>query len=69
MCSLKTFQEEKCTNVLVCLHRQFTGLMVLCQTPCGHQKYSDVFALQGRLLGRKFLQLMIEKHLSHFLII
>ena len=77
MCSLKTFEEKKNTNILVCIYRQFTGLMFLYKTLCDPPeilKYSglslsDGFALQGRLLGRKFLQLMIEKHLSHFLII
>ena len=74
-CSLKTFQEKKYTNILVCIYRQFTELMFLYKTLCDPPeilKYSglslsDGFVLQGRLLGRKFLQLMIEKRFLIFL--
>lgn len=76
MCSLETLQEKKHTNILAWIYRQFPGLMfpykTLCDPP-GILKIQwfilDDFVLQGRLFGRKFLQLLLEKYFSHFLIV
>lgn len=77
MCSLETLQEKKHTNILAWIYRQFPGLVFPYKTLCDPPeilKYSvlslsDDFVLQGRLFGRKFLQLLLGKHFSHFLIV